>query len=59
MFLFVFISVFVISAVVVSAICNAFMRLIGADMYFFSVKNRVIICAVIALIAAIAIAVPG
>lgn len=53
MFWFVFIAVFIISAIVISAICNAFMRLMGADLYFFNVRIRIIICAVIALFFAI------
>lgn len=58
MFWVVFIAVFIISAVILSAICNAFMRLMGADLYFFSVKFRVIICAIIAFFAAV-LTLPG
>lgn len=58
MFWLVFIVAFVVSAVILSALCNAFMRLMGADMYFFNVKVRVIICAVIALFFAI-LTLPG
>lgn len=58
MFLFVFIVAFIISAVILSAICNAFMRLMGADLYFFNVKVRVIICAAVALFFAI-LTLPG
>ena len=58
MFWLVFIAVFIISAIVISAICNAFMRLMGADMYFFNVKIRIIICAVIAFFAAV-LTLPG
>lgn len=58
MFLFVFIAAFIICAIILSAISNAFMRLMGADMYFFNIKVRMIICAVVALFFAI-LTLPG
>jgi hypothetical protein len=52
MFVTVFLLAFILSAIILHAIVSAFMRLMGADLYFFNLRLRVIICAVIAFIAA-------
>ncbi|MCD7832948.1 MAG: hypothetical protein LUH00_03005 [Lachnospiraceae bacterium] len=45
----IFIISFILCATVLKRIVNSFMGLMGASIYSFNVKTRVIICTVVAL----------